>query len=242
MKEFTFDFKDINSSVYGVYLINTPYVTRPEMDVTAINIDGVNGGYFNKLGYKPYEKRFELIIKFNTKDRVEQSSYIYNEIVSWLSGEGDLIVFNEPDKKYTAYCYKSIEFTKESMHIWKAEVYFTVQPVKKSVSDELIEYELTDNAVQIINGGNIKCRPVMQITGTGNVDVMVNNVLQCTLAFGDTERTLELNGELQECFYDGNLANRSMTGDFPALNVGNNIITFLGTVSSLKLRKNEGWI
>ena len=231
MESYTFNYNYVNSQNLGVLLSETPAIKKPKMRYKSTEVDGIDGALYEELGYSAYEKTLKLYIK--------NKSYI-KDIQQWLTGSGELILFNEPDKIYDAYLYDEIEYIRQSRFI-TAEAKFIVQPYKRALQDEYINLG-TNTLNNVYNDGNIQSLPIISITAMGNVQLILNNSIICTLDFGETERTLELNSQKQDCYCDGVLANRSMNGEFPALRIQNNIIRAVGTVSEFKIKKGERWV
>lgn len=230
MNPYEFIFKGENSRNKGVMLSKTPAIIKPKMRNNQVTINGRPGTIIQELGYSAYEKILEFYIKEQGK---------LEEVQGWLFGEGELTIFNEPDKIYDANILEEVEYIKNG-RFYTGKATFFVQPYKRALVDKDNMIALDGNNVQ--NNGNIESLPVISITGTGTVEVFVNNSIVCTLAFGEKERTLVIDAEAQECFYNGSLANRSMSGTFPTFSPGSSILTTTGNVTQITYRKGERWI
>ena len=228
MNPYEFEFKGQNSSTKGIFLLKTPDIVRPKMRNNQIIINGCPGCRIEKLGYEAYEKILEFYVK--DKDKLL-------DVQSWLCGDGELIIFNEPDKIYDASLLAEVTYSKAG-RFYTGKAPFLVQPYKRSTDNEFTTLESGD----IQNYGNINSMPLINITGVGIVEVMVNNLTVCTLNIGEEERTLTLDTEKQECFCNGALANRSMSGVFPCFEPGHNKLAVRGNVSQVTYRKGERWI
>ena len=106
-----------------------------------------------------------------------------------------------------------------------ANIKFRVQPFKY-LCDETVTEDLT-----VENLGNIKSLPLMTITGSGVVHLLINGFETCIL---DIDGSVTLDCEKQEAYKGGVLKNRQMTGRFPELLSGQNVIATIGTVTKIE--------
>ena len=200
----------------------------PKMRYSTTYADGVDGNIINKLGYDTIE--YTLKIGFDWSN--------IQKIKKWLVGKGKLVLPDDSSKYYEAEILSQIEY-KKNIKFGEANVKFVLQPIKRSVVSTKISIS-SGSVVQ--NDGDFRTMPILSVTGTGDVTVSVNGVQYCKLMFGGTSRTLVLDGQKQDCLCNDVLANRSMDGDFPELEVGTNTITFTGNVTSASVEVCAKWV
>lgn len=223
-----FEWNDISSIDMKVVLSEVPDIIKPKKRYNSITVDGVDGSRIEELGYSSYVKQIEIGFAYTDVQKVEQ----------WLNGSGKLVFCNEPDVYYEARILDEIKYTKDIIFC-HAKVCFLVQPYKYA----LFEDKATGIAnIAIYNDGNVNALPRVSISGTGNVNVLVNDTNVCTLVFGTTSRTLVLDSMTQDCTCDNALANRSMNGEFPVFVPGDNTISCSGTVTSLEVEVRTRWV
>lgn len=222
-----FIFKDIHSDDL-VKVESLPPPVKPPKRYNTKEYDGSSITRFDILGYKAYTKP----VKIWFPDKNIQNAVL--EVMDWLDGEGNLILSNEPDKYYKAIILDQIDYEK-AIRYNMATVNFVVQPFKYALGEE----DTTSRVV--INQGNINCLPLMTITGSGVVNVLVNGIKACTV---NINGYITLDSEEQDAYKGTVLQNRSMTGDFPELVPGENNITFTGsgTVTETKILVRSRWI
>lgn len=106
------------------------------------------------------------------------------------------------------------------------------------------EYETENNINSYIvnNVGNYPSTPVMEITGTGIVELFLNGIMQFRYTFPDGEDTVVIDSKKQDAYLGVNLKNRNMLGEFPIFEIGENIITWNGIVSNLKISLKSRWL
>lgn len=211
----SFTFKNILSSTYGIIVQELPSIIRPKMRTETIVIDGRDGEIINNLGYEAYDKSILIGIKSN--------QYI-NNINPWLVGSGDLILSDEPTMIYKASVVDAIELSR-LIDYKTANIKFRVHPFKY-LKDELVTENLT-----VTNQGNVTSLPLITITGSGVVHLLINGYETCILTI---DGYLTLDSEKQEAYKAGVLKNRQMTGSFPSFLPGQNVISTMGTVTKIE--------
>ena len=228
-----FVFKDIDSrEVKGVIVSELPPITKPKMRVRVDTIDGKDGAETVNLGFEAYTKTVKIGL---TKD------YNIDNIIAWLSGEGNIQFSNEPDKYYRVKIHEQIDFER-LLRFRTAEVKFYTQPFKYSATERTKTISVVgQNTTEIRNAGNYFSKPIVAFTGTGTVNVFVNDVQKCVLNLG-TNESITLDADKQEAYDGATLKNRQMQGEFITLDVGKNIITWTGNLTSISLTNYSRWL
>ena len=101
------------------------------------------------MGYDPYDKLFRIGLKHPGR---------INEINSWLTGSGDLILSSEPEFKYEACVLSEIEY-RRVIRFHFADIVFLVQPYKYLVNEQ------ATTSLTVYNAGTVDSLPLMRITG-----------------------------------------------------------------------------
>ena len=97
-----FIYKGINSNTFNSLVVQElPAITKPPIKYQTTTIDGRDGDITETLGYKAYDKE----ITIGLKDMSE-----LDDIIEWLTGNGELTLSNEPDKYYNAQILNQINF------------------------------------------------------------------------------------------------------------------------------------
>lgn len=220
-----FEFKGINSKDMGVILSVTPPITRASKRYNQIYIDGRDGCETETLGYSAYEKKMQIGVKDINN---------LSDISNWLTGDGRLTIWNEPDIYYDAKIMSQIDYTKKRRFA-TADIPFLVQPFKFQKIDEI-----TSN-LNVYNHGNCDALPYLKIYGSGNVMLKVNGKDVCQVIL-NTINNIELDSITQDAYYNGELANRYMFGDFPVFKQGINVISYTGNVTKIETRVRSRWL
>ena len=212
MKPF-FIFKNIDSKDYLI-VNNSPSIIKAKKDIQTIEIQGRDGFLTQDLGsYRSIIKSVECTIK-NLED--------INFINEWLNGSGEVIFSNEPTKVYKATIINQIDFGRIIKTYHKFIIEFEAQPHKYSLNNETITLQTTGT---IYNSGSAIALPIIKLFGTGSLTLTINGA---TVNLTNVVDYVTIDSNLQESFKDLVYKNQYMTGLFPVLEKGNNIISFTG--------------
>ena len=222
------DSRDID----GLLICELPPITKPNMRAKETVVDGVDGSIIEELGYESYDKTIAIGLKVGAD---------VDRIIEFFTGNGEIVFSNEPDKYYRASIIKSIDFAR-LLRYRVANVTFRVQPFKY----DRVEIDAVANVEQqsmvVENLGNHTAKPLITITGSGTVELSVNESTICQYTFPDGEDTVVLDSEKQDAYFDGALKNRNMIGNFPVFEKGNNELSWSGTVESIRIRRYSRWL
>lgn len=221
--------------IEGLLIQELPHVIKPQMRTQIDEIDGRSGSIVTQLGYSAYEKEMTIGL---------YGDYDIDQVIRYFNSEGTVIFSNEPDKVYQYQILKEINFTR-LLRFKTATVTFYVQPFKHSAVET--EQTFTESPCTIINSGNIASKPVVTITGKGTVNLSLNGVeiLSIVLSAGILEKSIIIDAEAMEAYWEDTLLNRKVTGDYDDLTfkVGENVLSLSGgTVTEVKIDNYSRWI
>ncbi|MDO4549587.1 MAG: hypothetical protein Q4D04_15970, partial [Clostridia bacterium] len=170
-----FVFKGIKSTDYGVYVTEFPPIPIPVERVEYKQIPGRAGTIAICEGEGVYDD-----VTFTV------SCFIANldnlaAISNWLTGSGELILGNMPDKMRKARVSRQIDIVKlmrgRTAHIF--DVTFRCDPVMYAV--ETGSFPVRESGTTIPGEGVADAEPIIVVTGTGDI----------TLTVGDRTLTIE---------------------------------------------------
>lgn len=95
---------------------------------------------------------------------------------------------------------------------------------------------------EVENKGLETSRPIMTITGTGTVEIVVNGVGIFTYTFPEGENQVVIDSEKEDAYLGNVLKNRNMNGEFPILQPGMNKIEWSGDVESIEVEPRSRWL
>lgn len=222
-------------TISGLLIQNLPPISKPRQRVEIEEIDGRDGDIVTYLGYGAYDKEFKIGLF---------GSYDVDEIISYFNSKGTVIFSNEEDKYYNYQIIEQIDFDK-LLRYKEATVKMHVQPFKYSAEDnqKVFSVDSTTTSISIRNNGNIYSRPVLTITGSGSIDLYLNNIQLFVINMESyTSITIDTNNMNA---YNGNtLLNRNVTGSYDnfKLNVGKNTISWTGNITQIEIDNYSRWI
>lgn len=139
------------------------------------------------------------------------------------------------------------------------DYYFKVRKISLQAADTLgygkrIDYTLTlvlapfryvtDNEwISLTSGDDIYndhtrySKPIFEVKGTGNITVTVNSVTFSVTGL-TTNQTIYIDSERHITYSGSTLLTGKTDGAYPLLNVGRNLISWTGTVSTIKYKGN----
>lgn len=98
------------------------------------------------------------------------------------------------------------------------------------------------NEISLTNRGNVMSRPTVTVYGSGNVELAINSVT--VLSFSIDDGYITIDAEKMNAYHGDTLMNRRVTGDYAdlALKVGENVISWSGDVTGIKIEDFSRWI
>ena len=218
--------------IKGLLISELPPITKPNMRVRETVIDGVDGSIIEEFGYESYDKSVAIGLKPDAD---------IDKITEFFVGSGEVVFSNEPDKYYIARVIKSIDYAR-LLRYRVAVVTFRVQPFKYARAEATREATSESQGITVKNNGNYTAKPLITITGSGTVELVVNGKKVFRYTFPSDENTVMLDCEKQDAYLENILKNRNMEGNFPILEKGNNIISWYGAVENIQFKKYSRWL
>ncbi len=221
---------------YGIVIEKRPIIPSPKRRVNYIDIPGRSSSIrYDENTYEDITILLECALKSN--DNIVGK---IDEIKAWLftAGESDLIFSFQPDKKYIAQVVNAIDFTQIFKYTSKFPILFNCRPFKYNVQN--ISLTVLESGTNIINPGTIESLPIIKIYGSGDIKLKINND---EIELIDLSGEIIINSEVEDCYdYDLNNLNYKMNGKFPVLEIGQNLIQWIGNVERLEIIPNWRWL
>lgn len=130
-----------STEIKGLLISTLPPISKPSKRYNQEEIDGRDGDLITELGYKAYDKEFQIGLTYN---------YDVDEVISYFDSKGTVTFSNEPDKYYNYEIIEQIDFEK-LIRFKTATIKMHVQPFKYSATDESVSLHLMGSA----SGDNI---------------------------------------------------------------------------------------
>lgn len=220
-------FKGVQASTHNVVVNKLPPFKRATQRINTIKIDGKDGVVTQELGYDGYV--LPVVITLMDVSKV-------NDVIAWLSGEGQLINSDDPTRYVNACVYNEVSYERLTT-LKQAKVEFLVKdPFRYLLSESNTTITSAGN---VTNSGTYKSLPLIKLTGSGLVTVSING-RQFTYNF-DTPYVY-IDSQSQEAYHLNVSKNRKLGGDFPFLDVGVNAISWTGTVTEMVITKRTRYL
>ena len=224
--------------VNGLLISSLPPITKPQMRVTAEEIDGRDGDIVTELGFSAYDKDISIGL-YNEFD--------IDEVIDFLNQSGKITFSNEPDKYYNFAQYNGIDFEK-LIKFKTAKVTIHVQPFKFSLNETEKAFNFSSSAssgeLSIRNNGNYTSRPQITLTGSGTVNLSINGAQVMVIDMSENPVITLDATEMNAYAPDTSLMNRHVTGNYDnlVLKVGKNTISYTGTVTKIAINNYSRWL
>ncbi len=218
--------------IAGLMICELPPITKPQIRAKETVVDGVDGSIIEELGYESYDKAIAVGLK---------SGADVDEITDFFTGSGEIVFSNEPNKYYRATIIKSIDYAR-LLRYRVAKVTFRVQPFKYDRVETEIVANVDKKSVVVGNLGNHTSKPLITVAGSGTVEFSVNGNTICRYTFPEETDTVILDSEKQDAYLGSVLKNRGMVGEFPVFEKGDNVLSWSGTVESIRIRRYSRWL
>lgn len=215
--------------IKGLVICELPPITKPQMRVAETVVDGVDGSIIEELGYASYDKA--LTIGLTQKANID-------EVVKFFSGTGEVVFSNEPDKFYKATIINQIDYAR-LVRFRTATITFRVQPFKYAYDEPITTLTASGS---IYNDGNYIARPIIEINGTGTIELTVNDNTIFSYTFPDEDNLVIIDSQKQDAYIGTVLKNRNMVGEFPTFEIGENTISWEGDITSLSVSQKSRWL
>ena len=217
-------------TAFGIYVTEQPPITIPKERSKQTTIPGRPGTLTTLEGNDVYD---ELTL---TATCVLRDPARIPEIAAWLKGAGAVTFANRPGGFYHASIANQIPFEKilrGNPHCSFA-VNFRCSPPFWYLSD-VEDTEITTSSYVLVNPGSVYSEPVMTVYGSGDISLIVNGQI---IELEGVDGEITLNSVIQEAYKGEVLLNEKMSGDFPVLKPGNNLVSWTGNVSRLVIQGN----
>ena len=102
-------------------------------------------------------------------------------------------------------------------------------------ADAASDITVTTSGTVITNPGSVYSEPILTVTGSGNITLMVGLTI---VELEGISGSIVIDSVLQEAYQGTVLMNDHMNGEFPVLKPGANAISWTGAVTKVVVRPN----
>ena len=207
---------------FDLVVTNFEQRKRPEEQIEVIDIEGRNGSLVDRHGvYRSYQRTIEMVNLTEDKKPL---------VHKWLSGRGILRTSEDP----AGFSFVDVLDTIERKYIGERHSFIAVTFLCEPhfyLDAGMLPIEITTQK-SLMNIGTDSAEPLIKVYGTGNGQILINEQV---IPLTGIEQHLTIDTKLQIVHKDGLPAGRKMSGPFPVLGEGQNLISFTGGITKLEL-------
>ena len=219
-----FIWNGVDCRQYGIHVSELPPITIPLERSTQTNVPGRPGSLTQLEGEDVYDDMILTATCF-----ISDPAQI-PAIAAWLKGSGTVTFANRTGGYYKARIANQIPFEKVlrgNPHCTFA-VNFRCYPFW--YQENVADISVTASGTTVNNPGSVYSEPLITVTGSGDITLMVGTtIVELTGISG----SIVLDCALKEVYKGTTLMNDHMTGEFPVLKPGMNVISWTGTVTKI---------
>lgn len=217
-----FVWKDSHSDEYKLVCESLPGKDTADERFYKHVVPGRNG-YLIEM-----ENTLESLTKSVTFHMLDETNV--DGLKAWLRGTDKVIFSNQEDRYYNATIVNKMELAELIPILHKGIIQFECQPLGYLLDgDNKITLTTPTN---INNPGTYYSEPLIRIYGSGNISFYINNQY---LKIDNVNEYVDIDTELDEVFKGTVSMDNKSSGDTPILEVGENDITWNGTVTKVEI-------
>lgn len=225
-----FTFGGKSSRDFGMVITDAPAFDKPTRKTTVYNVPGRNGAIiFQQDAYEDTKRSYNVAC---LHDRASVSNKIA-EFVSYLlsvNGYARLEDDFEPDFYRLAYYSGGDNFESVMNEAGTGTITFACRP-ERFLKSGSIDIDKSDGGA-VVNPTTHTAKPLIRIAGSTAVNITVNGATMH--AHPQQNKVLVIDCDEQNAYFaDGTNANNLISGEFPMLKPGENVITLSTTANEL---------
>lgn len=231
-------FRGITSDENHIPVVQMPSRVRAKKRVKTYTVDGRDGTLTTTDGC--YED-IKLMMKLGINGQNEDAVY------DWLTGEGNLILSDDPTRCYRARVDEEItsERNRDIYDVVNRDVLtvtFTCKPHRYLVNPAKIYLPAGEETETLVfNPGNANALPVFEVygDGTGVLTIGTNDI---TLTGLNSAFPVVINSETGRAYLQDDEGTATMIGEFPVFAPGFNVVAWDEGITSMTIYPGWRWL
>jgi phage-related protein len=224
-----FEWKGVRCTVHGIRVVQQPEIIRPPERATFTVVPGRSGTLTTLEGVDVYDD-FLLTVTCVIADTTK-----LNNILAWLKGEGKVTFANRQGGFYYARIVNQIaleQILRGNLHR-RFTVSFRCQPFFYLTG--IADTTVSTSGTYINNLGSVFSEPLLRVSLTGDAQITLGaSYIELVGLTG----VVTIDTPLKETYKNYTSYNQHMTGDYPLLNTGQNLISWTGGVTQIVITPN----
>lgn len=232
-----FVFDETPSTDFNMIITKVDNLNSTSRNIEFVTVPGRDGEYIEEKELPNKEIPVEFYID---SESTEDINRLAKDIKKWLQGKKgykQLFFSDDVETIYEAVCINKIEIDEVIEALGEGKLYFSCKPYSRINNNNQI---IITNSTTIYNQYS-RSFPKIKIFGSGDVTISIKNN---NLILKGIEEFIEIDCEEMECYKTVNgiitYHNDKMYSDFPAIEEGDNNITWIGNISKIEIIPN--WI
>ena len=214
---------------YGIHVVRQPELIRPPERIIFTSVPGRSGTFSTLEGMDVYDD-FLLSVECVIRDTTS-----LNSIFAWLKGCGKLTLATRPGGFYEACIVNQIsleQILRGNPHR-RFVLNFRCQPF--FYLSEVPDVAVSASGTYLTNPGSVFSEPVVKVTLTSDAQITMGGSY---FELAGITGTVTVDTPLKETYKSYSSFNNKMSGDYPTLLPGENIITWSGGVTGIIITPN----
>lgn len=217
--------------VIPAWIASPPKIIRAKRKMTTTAIPGSNREVVEmEEAWEPYDQPYTMFIGQGEENSIQE---IMDDVAEKLNKPGwqTLMDDYDTDTYRLAYFKESGDVDNRFTRAGKFDISFRCRPERFLISGN-VEQEIQTGETMLNPTAN-KAKPLIHITGEGSGTLTIG---ETTMAFEDITDYLNIDCETMNVYREKNENRNSlMTGDFPVLKPGENIVAFTGGIETVTI-------
>lgn len=224
----SFSFDGINSKQFGIYVSGSGTFNSPELDVTFYEVRGRNGDIAISNGrYKNITVTYPAFIRYAFKDNAEQARAWLLSPQKYCRLEDDYDIDHFRLGLFSGPLDFDMRFLNRS---GDTNISFNCKPQRYLKMGE-IAVPFTA-AGMLWNPSVFASKPLITVYGSGSGTLTVGNT---TVSLTSISEFVTLDCDVQDAYKGLTNKNSTMTGSFPELSPGENVVSFTGGITKVEI-------
>lgn len=219
------------NEIVPAWIASAPHIVRPTRKMTVTPIAGSNRDFIEmENAWESYDQTYTLFIGDGTENSIQA---IADECARVLYKKGWQVLLDDYDTDHYRLAYYSGPFDVENRRTFagKFDVTFRCRPERFLITGNIPVDVATGGT--IFNPTGFDSKPLIHITGSGSGTLTVAGV---TMAFTGLTDYLNIDCDRMDVYrLPSENKNSLMTGNFPVLKSGDNIISFTGGITGVTI-------
>lgn len=225
-------FITFGGDVVPAHIASAPHIIRPTRKFSAVQIAGTNREIVNmEDAWDCYDQPYTMYVGDGSEDSIQEALHNVARILC-KSGWQVLIDDYEPDVYRLAYYVGGFESDNRYTRLGKFDVTFRCRPERFLISGDS-DIDVSNGSI-LTNATIHEAKPLIHVIGSGDGTITIQGQ---TLEIEGMADYLNIDCDKMDVYRLPNEnRNNLVSGEFPVLKAGNNVIGFTGGITAVSIK------